>query len=172
MIFETPTQFAILALCFVAGWLFGLASAPGGRRAKDRLHTLETEHAAYRRDAEARIAAAEAERDRLARATPVATATTAAVAGTAARPASSGFFGWGRDNLSRIHGLDEATEKRINAEGITTYQQIETMSGQDEADLEQRLGLTQGTIQREGWREQAAMLREGHDDDHRTRFTR
>ena len=60
MIFQTPTQFAILALCLIAGWIFGLASHPGGRKAKARLREIEAEHAAYRKDAEARVAAAEA----------------------------------------------------------------------------------------------------------------
>lgn len=82
MIFETPTQFAILALCLIAGWIFGLASAPGGKRAKERLRELEAEHAAYRQDAEARIKAAEAERDHIARAAPV----TAQMTGTPLPP--------------------------------------------------------------------------------------
>ena len=29
MLFETPTQFAVLALALIAGWFFGLASHPG-----------------------------------------------------------------------------------------------------------------------------------------------
>lgn len=78
MLFTTPTQFAVLAVCLLAGWLFGLASAPGGRKWKDRLRETELAHATYRkdadqrvRDAEARAKTAEAERDRLARAVPV-----------------------------------------------------------------------------------------------------
>lgn len=82
MIFETPTQFAILALCLIAGWIFGLASAPGGKKAKARLAEVEAEHAAYKKDAEARIKAAEAERDRIARAAPV----TAQMTGTPLPP--------------------------------------------------------------------------------------
>ncbi len=82
MIFQTPTQFAILALCLIAGWIFGLASHPGGRKAKARLREIEAEHAAYRKDAEARVAAAEAERDRIARAAPV----TAQMTGTPLPP--------------------------------------------------------------------------------------
>lgn len=70
MIFETPTQFAVLALCLLAGWLFGRAG--GGRRERARLREIEAEHAAYRRDAEARIRAAEADRERIAD-TPVVT---------------------------------------------------------------------------------------------------
>ena len=40
-LFSTPTQFAALALIFVAGWLFGLASHPGGKKAKARLREVE-----------------------------------------------------------------------------------------------------------------------------------
>ncbi len=82
MIFETPTQFAILALCLIAGWIFGLASAPGSKRAKARLAEVEAEHAAYKKEAEARIKTAEAERDRIARAAPV----TAQMTGTPLPP--------------------------------------------------------------------------------------
>jgi predicted flap endonuclease-1-like 5' DNA nuclease len=177
MIFETPTQFAILGLCLIAGWLFGLASAPGGKRAKARLRELEAEHTAYRKEAEARIRAAEAERDRLARAAPVTaqmTGTTAAAstasAASAARPARSGFFGWGGDNLSRIRGIDEATERALHGEGIKTYAAIEALSSADEAALEDRLGLGRGRIAEQHWREQAAMLREGRDDEHGARW--
>ena len=80
MLFTTPTQFAVLALCLFAGWLFGLASHPGGKRAKAKLYALQTEHATYKQDAEVRIKkaeerakAAETDRDRLARVEPVAT---------------------------------------------------------------------------------------------------
>lgn len=72
MIFTTPTQFAVLALMLLAGLMFGLASAPSGRRHRDRLRENEAAHTAYRKDSEARIAAAESERDRLVRASPVA----------------------------------------------------------------------------------------------------
>ncbi|MHA6721425.1 hypothetical protein [Sphingomonas sp. RS2018] len=93
MLFTTPTQFAVLAVCLLAGWLFGLATHPGGKKAKARLRALESEHAIYRKEAEARIkaaeaehatyrkdtdariAAAEADRERLARTAPVAPVT-------------------------------------------------------------------------------------------------
>lgn len=71
MIFTTPTQFAVLALCLIAGWFFGRASGGRGARERARLRELEAEHAAYRKEAEARIAAAEADRDRVVRAAPV-----------------------------------------------------------------------------------------------------
>lgn len=173
MLFTTPTQFAVLALCLIAGWIFGLASHPGGRRAKERLREVEAEYATYRKDAEARVKAAEAERDRLAKAAPVTASTMGVPAASAAAPAGTGikgFFGWGRDNLSRIRGIDQATETRMNAEGIKTYHQIETLPAGDEPELERRLGLPAGTIAGQQWREQAAMLREGHEDEHGRRF--
>lgn len=170
MLFTTPTQFAVLALCLIAGWFFGLASHPGGRKWKDRLHAAQAEHDAYRKDAEARINALEAERDRLvkvgATSTPVAATTATAAGSTATGGGIKGFFGWGRDNLARIAGVGLDTEARLNAEGIKTYHQIETMSERDEAELESRLALAPGIIAQQKWREQAAMLRDGRDDDH------
>lgn len=83
MLFTTPTQYAVLALCLFAGWLFGVATRSGGRD-KARLHEAETAHAAYRRDAEARIKTAEAERDRLAKAAPVTAQMVATPAATSA----------------------------------------------------------------------------------------
>lgn len=179
MLFTEPTQFAVLALCLIAGWIFGLASHPGGKKAKLRVRELEAELAAQRREAEGRVkeaearaTAAESERDRLAKAAPVTAQTAAAPAAATAATGGGvrGFFGWGRDNLSRIRGIDQALETRMNAEGIKTYQQIETMPADDEIELERRLGLAEGTIAGEDWRAQAAMLREGHDDEHGRRF--
>ena len=86
MLFTTPTQFAVLALCLIAGWLFGLATAPGGKRAKEKLREVEAEYAAYRKDAEARIKAAEADRDRIARAAPVTASTMGVQPQDEARP--------------------------------------------------------------------------------------
>jgi len=82
MLFSTPTQFAVLALLFVAGWLFGLASHPGGRKWKERYAAERDAHAANRRAAETSVAAAnqrvaelERENARLAKAVPVTAST-------------------------------------------------------------------------------------------------
>ena len=96
----TITEWAIVALVFVAGWLLGLASHPGGRKWRERYAAERDAHAAYRRDADARVTAAETrhrdlERDhsQVVAAAPVATApvTTAPVptAPVATRPISS-----------------------------------------------------------------------------------
>ncbi|KQU62218.1 hypothetical protein ASG67_03630 [Sphingomonas sp. Leaf339] len=59
MLFSTPTQFAVLALALIAGWLLGLASHPGGRKWKERYSAEREAHAAARKDADDRIAIAD-----------------------------------------------------------------------------------------------------------------
>lgn len=59
----TVTQWAILALVFVAGWLLGLASHAGGRKWRERYAAERDAHAAYRTDAEARVVAARSDAD-------------------------------------------------------------------------------------------------------------
>ena len=58
-LFSTPTQFAALALVFVAGWLFGLASHPGGKKWKARYLAERDAHGAAKKDSDIRAAAAE-----------------------------------------------------------------------------------------------------------------
>ncbi|WP_375286847.1 hypothetical protein [Sphingomonas sp.] len=108
MLFTTTTQWVALAVALVAGWLFGLASHPGGRRWKQRYADEREAHAVYRRDQDARIAELNArvreleqENARLARAAPVTAATVAphAHAANVARPAypkgsGGGWFEW------------------------------------------------------------------------------
>lgn len=81
MLLTTTTELTLLALVLVAGWLFGLASHSGGAKWKTRYLAERDAHAGYRRDADARVAAAEArhaelerENARLAKAPPVAAA--------------------------------------------------------------------------------------------------
>ncbi len=111
MLFTTPTQWLALAVALIAGWLFGLASHPGGRKWKQRYADERDVHARTRKDLEARLVEREArvtelERDnaRLATATPVMAATHAPtattrgpIAQTSARPAGSmrpRWFDW------------------------------------------------------------------------------
>jgi hypothetical protein len=107
----TTTQWLIVALVLVAGWLLGLASHPGGKTWKTRYAAEREAHAANRKEAEARIAAAdrrnaelEREHARLARTAPVTAATIApraTAAANRARPAypsgeRRGWFDWGQ----------------------------------------------------------------------------
>ena len=63
MLFTTPTQYVALAVALIAGWLFGLASHPGGRKWKQRYADERDATAATRREYEARLSDAEV-RDR------------------------------------------------------------------------------------------------------------
>lgn len=91
MLFTTPTQWLALAVALIAGWLFGLASHPGGRKWKQRYADERDVHARTRKDLEGRVVEQEArikelerENARLASATPDAAPTAAPVATTAA----------------------------------------------------------------------------------------
>lgn len=61
MLFTTPTQYIALAVALVAGWLFGLASHPGGKKWKVRYAAERDAHAATNK----RIAELERENARL-----------------------------------------------------------------------------------------------------------
>jgi hypothetical protein len=67
MLFTTTTQWVAVAIALVAGWLFGLASHPGGKKWKARYLAERDAHAATTKRA------SELERDntRLAKAAPV-----------------------------------------------------------------------------------------------------
>jgi hypothetical protein len=88
----TVEQWLIVALVFVAGWLLGLASHPGGRKWRERYAAERDAHAAYRRDADARVATAETRHRELetehARviAAPATTTGTTTIADTSRRP--------------------------------------------------------------------------------------
>lgn len=64
MVTFTPTQWIILLLVLVLGWVLGLMSRSGGGRWKRELAAERELHAATRRDYEARIAELERERAR------------------------------------------------------------------------------------------------------------
>ena len=58
VLFRTPTEWAALALVLIAGWLWGLASAPGTRKWRNRLAEAEGDAASYREAAETDLRAA------------------------------------------------------------------------------------------------------------------
>ena len=156
-------QWAVLLLVLILGWLLGLMSRSGGGRYRRELDEERRANEAYRREHEARIAAANSRIAELERERPAGIAT-----GGAIGAAASGR----RDDLSLIHGVGRSGETRLNEFGIHSYRDIEKMSRDDEAALEGRMGAEPGLIEREGWREQAEMLRTGKTDAHRERFGR
>ncbi|MBY8828207.1 hypothetical protein [Hephaestia mangrovi] len=178
MLFHTPTQYAVLALLLVAGWFFGLASHPGGRKWRTRYEEEREAHAAYRREVEAqrkadaeRLAELESRNTALERDLRDARATTPAAPLSAEAPARGAWLGSGRpDDLARIRGIDEPLATQLNETGITSYGDIERLSDADAADLEKRLALRDGTVARDEWREQARMLAAGRDADWHARY--
>lgn len=170
MLFQSASQFTVLALLLVAGWFFGMASRGGTRKWKDQIRDAEVEQARLKDQLAARdkqILALTQERD----ATLAKVGAPALSRGPAADTGGwRGWFGWGRDNLARINGIDEAGERALNERGYKTYREIEGMSPYDEATLEDALGLESGTIAKQGWRNQARMLREGNEVEHATKY--
>ncbi|QNE31734.1 hypothetical protein F1C10_07155 [Sphingomonas sp. NBWT7] len=112
MLFTTPTQWLALAIALIAGWLFGLASHPGGRKWKQRYAEERDVHGRTRKDYDTRLAERDArvvelerENARLLSAAPVAApavavpnaaAPHAPIAQSAARPAGTRarWFDW------------------------------------------------------------------------------
>jgi predicted flap endonuclease-1-like 5' DNA nuclease len=157
----TANQWAILALVLVLGWLLGLLSRSGGSRWR---RAYEEEHAA-REAADARAAASRkrvVELERQVAGNPIGPGTATAVGAAAAGD---------RDDLALIRGIGRTRETTLNEDGIQRYRQIEALTDTDAATLETRLGLEQGAIAREQWREQATLLRSGRLEEHRQRYT-
>lgn len=67
MLFTTPTQWIALAVALIAGWLFGLASHPGGKKWKARYLVERDAHA----ETTKRVSELERDNARLAKAAPV-----------------------------------------------------------------------------------------------------
>jgi predicted flap endonuclease-1-like 5' DNA nuclease len=154
----TPNQWAIVGLVLVLGWLLGLLSRSGGARWR---REARAENAA-RIEAERRLEAANArivELERLAH--PVAPGTAGAIGAAAAGR---------RDDLALIRGIGRDREVRLNEAGLHSYHDVAALSEADARALEARLGLSDGTIARERWREQAITLRDEGVEAHRARY--
>ncbi|MBA4047002.1 MAG: hypothetical protein C0476_00510 [Sphingomonas sp.] len=65
--------------------------------------------------------------------------------------------------LLRIEGIDEKIADRLEALGVATIHDLATLTPEDELALELRLGLNAGTITRDKWCVQAALL-DKHSD--------
>ena len=180
MLFTTPTQFAVLLLMLVIGWLFGFASHPGGRKWKAAYRderAARTKDVAERdarlRDLEASNAALIAERDRAAVAPVAVRSARPDVAAPRAdrAPEKRGWFEWSRgDDLTRLRGVDHDLAQRLSAEGVDSFAELADLSDQDEIALERRIDLPAGFIRREQLREQARLLAAGRADEHGKAF--
>lgn len=65
-----------------------------------------------------------------------------------------------KDDLKRIRGIGRQNEARLNAVGITTFEQIAGWSKKDQAEMGERLAFP-GRIEREDWVKQAMVLAKG-----------
>lgn len=63
-----------------------------------------------------------------------------------------------RRELLRIEGIDDDIADRLEALGVITIHDLATLTPEDELALELRLGLNAGTITRDKWCVQAALL--------------
>lgn len=171
MLFQTPTQWAILALVLLLGWVLGLLSRSGGKKWKQELAAERASRAEERKGYEERLRANDARVEasnkrivELEKHVPATAATGGIAAGIGAAVRGK------RDDLSAIKGIGPDGENRLNDAGYHSFKDIEKMSASDEAALEGRLGLAPGTIERENWREQAATLRSGDSEGHKRRW--
>jgi predicted flap endonuclease-1-like 5' DNA nuclease len=75
------------------------------------------------------------------------------------------------DDLKRIRGIGVLLERRLNAMGVTTYEQIANWTAEDVGTVNTKLEF-QGRIERENWIEQARILASGGHTDFSRRFER
>lgn len=70
----------------------------------------------------------------------------------------------GKDDLKRIKGIGRQIEAKLNAAGITRYEQIAKWTKKDAAEFADKLSFA-GRIEREGWVAQAKKLAKGEMTD-------
>jgi predicted flap endonuclease-1-like 5' DNA nuclease len=157
----TINQWAILFLVLLLGWLIGLVSRGGGAKWRRAYEAERDARAQEQAEHEQALAAANARIDELDRIAPAA---------VAVAPDTTETLDPARDDLARIQGVGTAGERRLNAEGIYLYSDITGLSPAEESALEERMGADPGYIEQERWREQAALLQAGKDDEHRAKF--
>ena len=155
MIF-TLNEIALLLIVLLVGLVLGLIMSGRGKY-KRYWRDEQLAHAQAIKDRDARMTAAQegiAELER--QSGPIGRGGAAVSAGTV----------HGRDDFSLIRGITPQDEIALHEAGYQRYGQISTISSEQEAALETRLGLRQGVISREEWREQARLLDARKDDEH------
>lgn len=75
------------------------------------------------------------------------------------------------DDLKQIKGVGVTLEKKLNAAGITSFEQIARWNSRDIAEMNKLLSFS-GRIERENWIEQAHILARGGQTDFSRRVTR
>jgi predicted flap endonuclease-1-like 5' DNA nuclease len=75
------------------------------------------------------------------------------------------------DDLKRIRGIGVLLEKKLNAMGVVTFEQIANWTADDVDTVNNKLEF-KGRIERENWIEQARILASGGHTDFSRRFER
>ena len=75
------------------------------------------------------------------------------------------------DDLKQIKGVGVSLEKKLNAAGITTFEQIARWNAGDIAEMNKVLSF-QGRVERENWIDQAHVLAQGGHTEFSQRVTR
>ncbi|MGL4396256.1 MAG: hypothetical protein ACRCS9_06945 [Hyphomicrobium sp.] len=88
-----------------------------------------------------------------------------------ARQSSGAASSGPSDDLKRIRGVGVLIEKRLNAAGVSTYEQIANWTSSDIDRISQTLDF-KGRIERENWVEQARILSSGGQTEFSRRVDR
>lgn len=75
----------------------------------------------------------------------------------AAKPKTAPKAAAGADDLKTLSGVGPALEKKLHAEGVTTFEQVANWTAADAESFGEKLSF-KGRIEREGWIEQAKKL--------------
>ena len=156
-------QWIVLLLIFALGLFAGMMLLSGGkwkRRYREEV-ALRQAAEADRDNMAARTAAANERIARLEQGGPISAGTAGAVAAAARGK---------RDDLSLIRGVGPQGQTRLNEMGYHSYKDIEALDARRAAELEGGWGAEPGFLEREQWREQAKLLRQGKHEDHRRLF--
>jgi len=163
----------------ILGWFLGWLTFSGGRKwrrafdqersariaAEAEVERLQSRASELERERDEHISRAEAANSRIAELDSRRPSVNPDTAGAIAAAASGR-----RDDLSRIFGVGRGGEVKLNELGVHRYADIVSMSLKEEGEIEARMGLAQGTIADERWRDQAEMLRKGKFDEHARMF--
>lgn len=145
---------ALIAVpAFMLGCVIGYVANGSGAVWRRRFETERDYYAMFRSQSE-RARLADARRIATLEATPLPPQSVAAQTAPHADPALP---------LTRIRGIDTALAGRLATLGVTRFDEIETLTGEDEMALELQLGLPAGRIARDQWRLQAMLLASGDE---------
>ncbi|MCP4817705.1 MAG: NADH-quinone oxidoreductase subunit E [Shimia sp.] len=70
----------------------------------------------------------------------------------------------GADDLKLLKGVGPALEKKLHANGVTSFAQVAAWNAEDIADMDDKLSF-KGRIERDNWVEQAKLLAEGGETE-------